>query len=317
MGDLLTHVAQADRVVAHIESNRIREGVRAQQKWFRLGAQGPDPLFFHHCFPGNGKGEMVPIGERLHAHRTGAFLTHGFRQLHPVSWGESWMQLAAYLCGFVCHFCTDRYLHPYVNGVADQWIWSADGLPVRTTHAEVERILDVVVWREAGHGSATRARMYLMCPGPAPWADPIVNFWITSLYEVYGLHVTEKQLAEVARDFHRGNRLLYDPRGVMKKILQWLDGLTGGAVHPAKVPHPLRENPQVDWMNGRHRTWFQPELPDTKRRESVRDLLDASVDEAANAINGLFAVLLRGEGRMEDWLPNLDYNTNLPCVEES
>ena len=315
MGDFLTHVVMAEKVPARIESRRVAEGIRSMPGLFRLGAQGPDPLFYHHCFPGDGKGALVETGHHLHAHRTGAFLAHGFRQLSPVSWSPAWMQLAVWLCGAVCHFHADRALHPYVNAASHNWIWSMDGIPVKTTHDELERVLDVIVWREAGHGPAFRTRTDRMVPGPKPWPDPIVNFWITALYEVYGIHTTETQLAEAARDFHRGNRILYDPQGVKKRILHWVDGLTGGVFHPAKVPYPVRENQDIDWMNARHRTWSQPELPEVRRTESVDMLLDKAADAAANTINGLFAVLFRQQGRIEPWLPDLDYNTDLPCAE--
>ncbi len=315
MGEFLTHVVQAERVLDRIESRRVMEGVRANIRLFRLGAQGPDPLFFHHCFPGDGKGRLAEVGTGLHAFRTGAFLAYGMRQLSPVSWSAAWMQLATYLTGMVCHYCLDRILHPYVNAVSENWIWSANGIPVHTTHGEVETMLDVVLWRDAGHGSAARTRTAAMCTPPRDWPEAVVNFWVSGLYEVFGLQVSESELAETARDFHRGHALLYDPRGVKKRLVLWLDGLTGGAFHPAKMPYPVKENEEIDWKNSRHRFWSQPELPDVRRSESVDDLLEMAVNEAANAINGIYAVLFRGEGRLESWLPDLDYNNNLPCGE--
>lgn len=316
MGDFLTHVAMSERVPCRIESHRIAEGIRANLKLFRLGSQGPDPMFFHHCFPGDGKGELVKVGKLLHSKRTGSFLAHGFRQLSPVSWSKDWMQLAVWLCGAVCHFFTDKELHPYVNAAEHNWIWSEKGVPVKTSHGEVERQLDVIMWRSAGHGSASRARLSSMCPGPGPWPDPIVNFWVTALFEVYDILITEKMLGEAARDFHRGNSLLYDPHGVKKGLLTWVNELTGGAFHPAKLPHPEIENTEIDWMNHNRRSWFQPELPDTRRTESVDMLIDKAVDGSVNSINGLFAVLFRQQGRLEQWLPNLDYNSGLPCVDD-
>ena len=316
MGDFLTHLVVAERVPGRIESRRVAEGIRTHAEVYRLGAQGPDPLFYHHCFPGDGKGSLVAVGQHLHAHRTGQFLRHGFRQLAPVSWNEDWMTLAAWLCGMVCHYHTDRALHPYVNAVSHNWIWTEAGVPVQTTHDEVERMLDVLLWQDAGHGPATRARLHTLCPGPGPWPEPIVNCWVTALYEVYRLHVDEKLLEEIPKDMHRANRLLYDPRGVKKKLLHWVDSLTGGAFHPAKVPYPEQAPADIDWLNRKRRGWSQPELPNTRRNESVEMLIQKAADNTANTINGIFAVLFRQQGRLEDWLPDIDYNTDLPCVED-
>ncbi len=316
MGEFLTHILQADRVPERIESRRIAESLRSHRQLFRLGAQGPDPLFFHGCFPGNGKKKLVAVGRLLHNSRTGAFLSHGFRQLHPVSWTEDWEQLAAYLCGMVCHYFLDRILHPYVNAVENKWIWSDDGIPTPTTHGEVETMLDVILWKQSGRGSACRVRSLPLVVRTRHWPESVQNFWITALYDTYDIHVTEKEFLEMTRDFKRGERLLYDPRGIKTHLIHWVDGLTGGAFHPGKMPYPPKPIPGIDWTNDKRRSWFQPELPKVRRNESVEMLMEEAVHLAANAINGLFAVLLRGEGRLEDWLPDMSYNTNLPCKEE-
>jgi len=315
MGEFLTHIIQADRILDRIESRRIVEGIRNNIRLFRLGSQGPDIFYSQALFPRKEKDSLVKIADLLHEYRTGSFLADGFRQLAPVSWSDSWMQLAAYLCGAVCHYCADRALHPYIQAVSENWIWTIDGLPDKTTHMEVEAMLDVILWREAGYGSANRARTVTMCPNSKPWPESIVNFWVTGLFETYHIHVTEKMLANVAKDFAKGHRFLYDPRGIKKQFIYWMDGLTGDAFHLAKMPYPVKEKAGIDWKNTKRRTWIQPELPRVKRNESVDLLLEKAVNEAVNAINGLFAVLLRGEGRFEEWLPDKSYHTNLPCEE--
>gem|GEM_PF-3920131 len=51
MADFLTHILMADDVLERVESRRILEGIRKHRTLYRLGAQGPDPLFFITVFP--------------------------------------------------------------------------------------------------------------------------------------------------------------------------------------------------------------------------------------------------------------------------
>ena len=46
-------------------------------------------------------------------------------------------------------------------------------------------------------------------------------------------------------------------------------------------------------------------------------LIEIAAVNAANSINGIFAVLFRGQGRLEQWLPDISYDTDLPCAEAS
>lgn len=315
MGDFLTHVLHAERVRERIESRRLLEGISSRPALYRLGAQGPDVLFFHRTFPDNGKNSLQPLGHRMHEMRTGRFLSEGFARLAAHSWGDEWLDLAVYLAGFVCHHCLDRVLHPYVNHADAKWLWSVDGRMVTVTHMEVELALDVLLWERRGSGPAYRTSCAQLADVGKAWPPGVLAFWLEGLADVYGVKVDERTMNEALAHFRRGNRLLYDPKGWKKKLVIWLDNLSGGGIQPPKVPYPVAVSKDLDWLNRKHRTWFNPEKPEEKRDETVDELLGRAADEAAAVINAAYAALMNGR-EFRHLFPEIRYDNGMPCDPE-
>jgi len=312
MADFLTHILLSDEVLERIESRRVLEGIQKHRSLYRLGAQGPDPLFFYNIFPGGGKGQFRELARDMHNKRTGDFLKLGFSRLQNLSWEQDWMELAAYLSGFVCHFTLDRLIHPYVLWAEKNWIWSADGLPVSTTHQAVETMLDVLFWKEKRMSPACRIRTRKLIDIGKNWPASVEGFLLEAFESIYNVRTDRKGLSRVLRDYYRGHDLLYDPRGWKKAVVRWLDSFTGGGIKPPKEPYPAMPDETVDWANRKRRTWEHPFIKDEKHRESVDEILGRASFEAANHINGIFAAIRRGEP-IDGFFTNIGYYTGLPC----
>jgi hypothetical protein len=314
MGDFLTHILLADDVTDKIESRRIYEGVMKKRSLYRLGAQGPDPFYFYNIFPGWGDKELRKMGGILHKQSTGAFLKAGFERLSALSWEDSWMDLAVYLAGFICHFNLDRLLHPYVWWGSRVWIWSMDGIPAKATHQEIEVALDVILWREMRGGPAYRVNTRKLMDIGHKWPQSVQDFLQDALAEIYGVRTDPKAISKVLRDYYWGHDRLYDPRGWKKGLVSWLDAFTGGGIKPPKAPYPKRENETVDWANKKKRTWTNPFTEEEVYQTSVEDILKKASFEAANQINTVFSRILNREP-IADLFPDISYDTGLLLSE--
>ncbi len=87
---------------------------------FALGTQGPDILFYHKPLKSN---EIRKRGSILHTWSGEKFfLAQGEKLLENAPDGkvetllENNGALAAYTCGFLCHFTLDTLCHPYIDG---------------------------------------------------------------------------------------------------------------------------------------------------------------------------------------------------------
>ncbi|HOP73016.1 MAG TPA: zinc dependent phospholipase C family protein [Thermoclostridium caenicola] len=312
MADFLMHILLSDDVLEKIESRRVLEGIQRYRTLYRLGAQGPDPLFFYEFISGGKRSPLRELGHTMHKKHTGAFLKMGFSRLQKVSWEQEWLELAAYLSGFICHFTLDRLIHPYVYWAAENWIWSVDGRLVSTTHQAVEMALDVLFWKERRMSSACKVKTRKYVDIGRQWPKSVRDFLLEAFASLYGVRADEKSLNRVLSDFYRGHDLLYDPRGWKKALIGWLDAFTGGGIKPPKVPYPALLDETVDWANRKRRTWTHPFKAGEAHRESVDEILSKASFEAANHINGVFAGIRKGEP-IDGLFPDLSYDTGLPC----
>ena len=194
----------------------------------------------------------------------------GFSRLQDLSWDQEWMELAAYLSGFICHYTLDRMIHPYVCWAERNWIWSVDGLFVRTTHHAVEMSLDVLFWKERRLSRACKVK-----PEARRYRQELARQCGRIPSGCLCNHISRQDRPEGscqgAQGFLQGHDLLYDPRGRKG----WWAGLIPlpGRIRPPKVPYPARLDETVDWANKKRRTWTHPFKGDEKHRESVDEIL--------------------------------------------
>lgn len=295
MADFLTHIILADEVHKRIESRRIFEGINKRRPLYRLGAQGPDPLYFYNCFPGSGKGALTELGEVMHGEKAGTFLLRGFRRLQDVSYDRDWMNIAVYMCGFVCHLTLDGHIHPYVNWATDQWIWGADGTPRSVTHQQVEMALDVILWEEKRGKPAYKEKTGKLVSIGKHWPKSVSDFLMEAIGDVYGIKVSEKELNKVLRDFYRGHGLLYDPNGWKKALLGWLESFTGGGIKPPRHPYPVEPDNTIDWANRKKRTWVYPPAEGEPHVSTVDEILEEAAVSASVLINTVFKRIFQKE----------------------
>lgn len=312
MADFLTHIVLADAVLKRIESRRIFEGVNKKRSLYHLGAQGPDPLFFYNCFPGSGKGALKDLGSMMHRKKTGAFLLKGFEKLQDVSYDKSWMNIAIYMCGFICHFTLDRIIHPYVYWATDQWIWGVDGTPRTVTHQQVETALDTIYWKEIKGKPASAEKTSKLVNIGKQWPEGVQALLIEVYKDIYGIETSENELNKILKDFYRGHDLLYDPKGWKKALIHWLDSFTGGGVKPPKYPYPVVADSSIDWANRKKRTWVNPFVEGETHETSVDEIIEDAADTAAIHINTVFKRIFQKES-IDDLFPDLSYTTGISC----
>ncbi|NLM74285.1 MAG: zinc dependent phospholipase C family protein [Clostridiaceae bacterium] len=311
MADFLLHILLADTVSKRIESRRLMEGVNKKRSLYNLGAQGPDPLFFYDKF--RKKGPLLGLGRIMHRQHTGEFLKRGFDRLKDVSYDEDWLDLAVYLCGFICHFTLDRLLHPYVYWATNNWIWKFDGTMEQVTHQQVEMALDIIYWKERTRTKASRVNTKKLIDIGSDWPKSVSEFLTDAIENIYGMEVEPKELKNVLSSFYRGHDLLYDPAGWKKALINWLENLTGGGIKAPRHPYPAEYDTEIDWANRKRRTWKDPFGGGQELNESVDEILTDAEHAAVVHINTLFSRIYRNEN-IDNLLPDLSYITGQPCT---
>lgn len=109
---------------------------------FALGTQGPDILFYHHPMKKNDirkRGTYLHTlsGERFFAEQAKK-LTNTDEELERVLSENG--ALAAYLCGFLCHYTLDTLCHPFIDANSNEAV----------SHGKIESELDKYFLRKDG-----------------------------------------------------------------------------------------------------------------------------------------------------------------------
>ena len=127
--------------VAKLLPTPYKQLIQTYPEAFALGTQGPDVLFYHKPLKSN---EIKKRGTLLHTWSGETFfLAQGAKLLSNASDGTaediltSNGALAAYTCGFLCHFTLDANCHPYIDAHSTQAV----------THGKIESEFDKYVLR--------------------------------------------------------------------------------------------------------------------------------------------------------------------------
>lgn len=242
---------------------------------FRLGCQGPD-VFYHsrHTKPG-----AFLYGTRLHRRSWGEFLSRFRREAFARGWGPDHPGMA-FLAGQATHGFLDRSAHPFVVFFAG---WKIPGHPetdaLRHSHAFLERILDVLLWKARVGTPFAECRWQEDLPGPEDFPDDFWPAWAEALHEVF------PQLSARADVESRLKNAVWDTRNFL--------GFTsvGAREHAVRAArqgalhyfHP-EALPDWDFLNLEHRQWLDP-VTGTRRSQSFLDLFDEAAGLARHALS--------------------------------
>ncbi len=232
---------------------------------FLAGLPGPDIYFFDRFPP--------PL---LHPHekRTGNALHNApadtvFAQLLSLAAGDE--ALLAYTLGFLCHYALDSAIHPFVDA-------RYRGLD----HTRFEMRLELAFCARRGSRLSGIPPHRLYAP---PVREPDLLDRLDALQHQLAQAVCQRGARGAFRrsffKFRRTNRLLYDPAGRKRRLLQRVERLLR---RPAgTLSSLLFAPPQAgdgDLFNEMHAPWRAPWEGAPERTESFFDLYDAAADRA-------------------------------------
>ena len=237
---------------------------------FRLGAQGPDPLFLIGMFPLSLKSRPSKLAGAMHKRRTGQFICALAREAKKAGDVER-----AYVLGYLTHYAMDSAVHPYVYSQS----YDKKGRYSSPKHMSMERGWDTEMWRAAGR-RGTPESMPCLKEARADWPQAARLIALAAGETYPELGITPEAVERGYADACRANRLTHSPAGV-KYALYWLLerlALRPGLITAQCCPKKPRRG---DTMNREGRAWRSAAEPDRERREGVEELTAQGVRRAA------------------------------------
>jgi len=235
--------------------------IAREQAAYRMGASGPDIMFFHCVWQGGNKYALPKLGSRMHTSRTNAFL-------YALLINASTPAQIAYAWGFLCHYAADSILHAYVYAMSEP-----DGLfPQSAGHGLLEMAMDSWAY-VIDHPDSKRIEPDFTL-GPfqlnKKQEAEIASLLSICVQQIYNLACPAKEYQRAFAHARLVKRVLYRPGKARMGFFRWLEKLIGhpglieGHAYPARLP-------ECDFLNEGHNPWQAPD-DDRIRTDSVPDL---------------------------------------------
>ncbi|WP_082234735.1 zinc dependent phospholipase C family protein [Halobacillus massiliensis] len=254
MPNIWTHIIFAEDLCRNLGRDDI---IDTSSRFFYMGAQGPDPLFYYNFWPKLSDKGVPELGTRMHTENCGAFL------LQLIMEGKTLKnQSQAYILGFVSHHILDRNTHPYVHYRAGYKDNDHQKLEVAIDTLMLEKYRNIEPWSEQVH-----LKIRLTKPERkhiSSWLLPL----IANHYPVNEL--PKEYLSGSFRDITIAQSIFYDPYG-------WKKNLIGAYISP--YSHRPIEDP-VDYLNENKTEWRHP-ATNEPHYTSFQELYKDSLKEAA------------------------------------
>lgn len=202
---------------------------------FIMGANGPDPLFYHQIYNPFRRYSLSNLASQMHREKTGLFLQNLFRMAATDAQKD-------YCLGFLCHYALDSTIHPYIN-----YITKAYGSPynIPSGHGYFESALDCRISAKEAGTFVPDVNRY--CPETDKmYTDQIISLFKNAVQATYPEHSYPRSEYESAfKDFRFVKKLLCSPSKtkfpiayIAEKVLGFSEGFVMSHMQPCARPLP-------------------------------------------------------------------------------
>ncbi len=311
MPDILTHIAYADEVLAHLEDRQLREQIEKRIELFRFGAQGPDFFFYHNFFKFK-KDNVNAAGNLMHEIKTGEFLKFFFDTfLMGETEHTAYYDLISYYLGFVCHYVLDKTAHPFIYCYSgynfskgrEKGLYSA-------VHKRMENRIDVYVWQEKKHMKACKERVHQLINIKKGLPCYVINNLHKTITQIYNIDISAKDIETSYFHMVKGLKLLYDPLGIKKILIRALELVKGEKFDTGKPLYLFDIEESRKYLNLKKNLWMHPLNTAITYNASFIDLYDLAVKEGTDMIAEIIKQLYKKTQMDMNILGNRSYLTN-------
>ena len=272
MPAFVTHELFGTQVFSQLDEE-IQEMLEMNPAPYFWGLQGPDLLFFRDAF--FGRSVLQRYGGLMHCEKTDELFWAMSSYLNERKDTDEYETLAAYILGFVGHYCLDREAHPYVY----------------FKQVQKERVL-------AEYRPAKRL-------WGSPWEYRVIaRLYQFLLEEVYGLQTDPAEVEKCFDDARRMVQLTLDRHGCLVRLVPAAEAL---ANRPNLFsPHIRRRQVREDILNLDREPWYHLATPEKQDTRSFPQIFYTAALQAADMMERIYYCSQSGVPYEPKGLPSFD-----------
>lgn len=234
------HYYFADEVLKQL-SGDIARIIDENRDAYDLGAQGPDVLFYLKF-----KGEPKLLGEHIHKAADVFPLFEQSSQYLTKNYSDT---LAAFVFGQLCHYASDRVIHPYVYFMEKKLLAYYPENAHKHIHVLIESAFDYLCIRDYMHlntvfyKGADKVKI-------KPNSRKIVARYFSDLVApLFNDVLSEKTAEKAIKRMRLFLQLCNDPLKIKYCLIRLVECLMGVSKTISLFIRPRREKKEEDWFN--------------------------------------------------------------------
>lgn len=283
MPSFITHALIGSQIRQRLSNSKVSGVISQFPVAFDWGAQGPDLLFFRYGFKRK-PNPLGGLGTRIHKEHTPELFAEICRYLSSLQGTERFEPALSYVCGFVCHYCLDKNIHPYVYFMQEKLRSRYYSSVPYGIHMKLETDIDTALYTNLTGDS--NIRHYKISPTLIQKEADIqamCDFFSHILHANYQAEYPSEEIKPCAPNQFRKETFMLEPTGFISGIAcKWMD-LTRGQ-HNVQCANCRPRQVKYDVLNLEHTPWKNFRKKDALHHESVLDLLNLAQDEAIDLI---------------------------------
>ncbi len=314
MPDMLAHWEVAEKARARLRPSALARLLDAQSDAYKVGAQGPDFLFYSRVWCGEPGRRDLAL--HVHQHRVRDVFEGFFAHAAGLRAEERAIALA-FACGYAAHLCLDAGAHPWImywtGDISERADPEQRALAFRR-HGLLESSIDVMLRRRRSADPAWLRRSGLLRMSRTQ-KTVVARMFERVLGEVHGVDFTAFEGRAAFRDMATIYAAMSDRRAPLTRLLTALAPVIDRAGVMSRTQlYPDDPLPVVVDLAATRRRWYRPSLPDEPRAETLEEILELATDETVRCLEAVER-LLDGAGAAEtaDAIGDRDMLTGLPC----
>ena len=257
MPAFVTHELFGTHVFSSLEEP-IQELLEQNPAPYFWGLQGPDLMFFRDAIL---RRSILPrYASILHRAKTDELFTALSCYLTMHKGRPAYGTLAAYVLGFVGHYCLDCEAHPYIYFKQMQKERALGAEMAIGVHSRIESDIDTAFYELKKGRNIREYRPAKRLYGTEEEYELIARMYVMLLWEVYGLRVRDTEIKKCFRDASMMIQLSLDRKGALLPLVGAAEMMMG---KPSMyTQHFRRKEVKEDILNLEHEPWFCLQTPD-------------------------------------------------------
>lgn len=315
MPALATHYLCGNAAVKLMENYKPGSPLLIHRNAFNLGTQGPDIFFYYDAWPHIKANGIRRLGERMHEEKTGPLILEAIKYISESQEPVKGM-LTSYVCGFLCHYILDCHTHPYIF-YRIGFTRKGEQYTSKYTcyHRMFETALDVLMLKRELDKKPSQFKASEQIRIPMQAAAAIGEMYSKTLYNVYNISVSSKQVCAAIAATANISTLLRDKTGIKKQLLGSMEKRLGKLPMLSAMILPPEIKDGLDYLNSSHSLWYMPWDASAPSTASFTESFEAAAAESKKIME-LTELVVKGAAEIESLAPLIgsrSYSTGKDC----